>query len=143
MNKNENSVQEILETYKTAVYDKDIESFMSIYDENIEVFDMWGTTWAYRGAHAWREMTKEWFGGLGDERVVVDIEGIQVKQTEAMAFVSAFLKYTALSAEGKSLRSLQSRMTCVLESKNGVWKVIHEHTSAPVDHTTLKVSLKR
>jgi ketosteroid isomerase-like protein len=142
-NENENSVQQVLDAYKAAVYAKNVDAFMAIYDQNIEVFDMWGLPWRYQGAQSWRGMAEGWFHGLGDERVVVDIENMQVKSTTQMAFVSAFVKYTALSSEGKPLRWLQNRMTCVLEPKNGVWKITHEHTSAPVDHSTLKVSLSR
>lgn len=70
------------------------------------------------------------------------MENLQIKQTSQMAFFSAFVKYTATSPDGTPLRSLQNRMTCVLEPKDGRWKITHEHTSAPVDHNTLKVSLK-
>jgi len=138
---NENPVQQLLDAYTAAVYAKDIDAFMAIYDENIGVFDMWGTSWMYQGAQSWRGVAEEWFRGLGDERIVVDIENMQVRPTAQMAFVSAFVKYTALSPEGKPLRWLQNRMTCVLEPKNGVWKITHEHTSTPADHSSLKISL--
>jgi ketosteroid isomerase-like protein len=141
---NQDPVALTLNAYKTAIYAKDVSAFSAIYDENVCVFDMWGTTsWMYQGIKAWRSMAEEWFGSLGDERVVVDIEQVQSKQTPGMAFVSAFVKYTAVSAEGKTLRSLQNRMTCVLEPKDGVWKITHEQTSSPADHSTLKVSLQR
>jgi ketosteroid isomerase-like protein len=142
-NEKENPVQQALDAYKAAVYAKNIDAFMAIYDENIEVFDMWGPPWIYRGIQSWRGMAEEWFRGLKDERVVVDMENVQIKQTAQMALVSVFMKYTAVSPDGTPLRSLQNRMTCVLEPKDGVWKITHEHTSAPVDHNTLKVSLKR
>jgi len=142
-NENENPVQQVLDAYKAAVHAKDIDAFMAIYDEHIEVFDMWGPPWMYRGTQSWRGMAKEWFRGLKDERVVVDIENVQIRRTAQMAFVSAFMKYTAISPDGTPLRWLQNRLTCVLEPKDGKWKITHEHTSAPVDHNTLKVSLKR
>ena len=88
-------------------------------------------------------MAEEWFRSLKDERVVVDMENLQIKQTAHMALVSTFVKYTAISPDGLPLRSLQNRMTCVLEPIEGSWKIMDEHTSAPVDHNTLKVSLKR
>jgi ketosteroid isomerase-like protein len=142
-NENENPVLQVLDAYKAAVLGKDLDAFMAIYDQNIEVFDMWGPPWIYQGTQSWRSMAEEWFRSLNDERVVVDMENVQIELTAQMAFVSAFVKYTAISSDGTPLRWLQNRMTCVLEPKDGRWKITHEHTSAPVDHNTLKVSLKR
>ena len=142
-NENTNPVRQVLDAYRAAVHAKDIEAFMAIYDGNIEVFDMWGLQCKYQGAQSWRGMAEEWFRSLKDERVVVDMENLQIKQTAHMALVSTFVKYTAISPDGTPLRSLQNRMTCVLEPKDGMWKITHEHTSAPVNPDTLKVSLKR
>lgn len=142
-NENENTAQRLLRTYREAVFAKDIEAFVAIYDEEIEVFDLWGATWQYQGIDSWRGMAEGWFRGLGDKRVLVEMEDVRIRQMQEAAFVTTFVRYTALSENGESLRSLLNRMTWVLEPKAGVWKVIHEHTSAPADHATLQVSLKR
>lgn len=138
-----NPILKILDGYKQAVYEKNLSAFEALYDENISVFDMWGANWKYQGIQSWMGMAQEWFSSLKDERVVVDFEEVQMKQSSEMAFVSAYVKYSAVSAEGATLRSLQNRMTCVLELKNGSWLITHEHTSGPIDHSTLKVSLNR
>lgn len=135
-------MEQILKAYSAAVDAKDVDAFAALYDENVCVFDMWGT-WKYQGLKAWRAIAEEWFDSLGTERVVAEFNDVQSKQTPHLAFVSAFTKYTAVTLDGKILRSLQNRLTWVLEPKNGVWKITHEHTSAPADHKTLKVSLKR
>ncbi len=140
--KSDNPVLQILEAYKAAVYAKDVGAFVSLYDENVCVFDMWGA-WSYNGIAAWRKMAEGWFGSLGNERVVIDIDRLQLKQTQNLAFVSAFVKYSAVSPRGAVLRSLENRLTCVLELKGGAWKITHEHTSAPAEHKSLKVSLER
>jgi uncharacterized protein (TIGR02246 family) len=140
---NEHVIETLQETYKSAVFAKDLEAFIAIYDEDIEVFDTWGARWIYQGLDSWRGMAKEWFGALGDERVQVAMDNVHIKQMQTAAFVSAFLTYTALSTEGRPLRSLQNRMTWVVESKQGLWKIIHEHTSVPVDQATLQAILRR
>jgi len=142
-NSKENPAVKILDAYKSAVFVKDIDAFLAIYDDNVMVFDMWGPGWNYIGIDAWRKMAEEWLGSLGSDRVVVETDIQQMRQTANMAFVSAFIKYSAVSPDGTTLRSLQNRMTCVIESKGDVWKITHEHTSAPVDGDSLKVSLKR
>ena len=139
----QNTVQRLLRTYREAAFAKDIEAFIAIYDDDIEAFDMWGPEWLYQGVQSWRGMVERWFGGLGDKRVLVEMEQVRINEMQGAAFVSTFVKYTALSATGERLRSLVNRMTWLLEPKEGNWKVIHEHTSAPADHATLRVSLGR
>jgi len=142
-NKDLNPILKILDGYKQAVYQKDVDSFSALYAENILVFDMWGSNWKYQGLPSWRGMAQEWFSSLNSERVDVSFEHIQLKQTTEMAYVSAFVKYTAVTEDGVVLRSLQNRMTCIIELINGTWKITHEHTSGPADPGTLKVSLSQ
>jgi len=137
-----NELRSLFETYKKTVYEKDIDGFLAIFDEHLQVFDMWGR-WSYQGLQAWREMAKGWFTSLGIERVVVEFDGSEATVMGDMGVATAFVIYTGVSAEGRKLRSLQNRLTWVVLKKNGVWKVIHEHTSAPIDHSTLKAILNR
>ena len=51
--------------------------------------------------------------------------------------------YTAISAEGKELRSLDNRITLALRRVGNEWKIFHEHTSGPIDHKTMKGTIKR
>ncbi len=137
------TVHGLLRAYREAAFAKDIGAFIAIYDKDIEVFDTWGPAWLYQGLESWKGMVELWFGDLGDKRVLVEMEQVQIREMQGAAFVSTFVKYTALSAIGERLHSLDNRMTWLLESKDGVWRVIHEHTSAPADHATLRVSLSR
>jgi ketosteroid isomerase-like protein len=87
-------------------------------------------------------MVADWFGSLGDEGVIVDTDSVQTIMEHDIAVVHAFIIYKGVSAEGKELRSMQNRLTWVLKRKDGAWKVIHEHTSAPVNPETSKVILQ-
>jgi|GEM_PF-5744545 len=78
------TVRDLFEHYQTAVLQKDVDAFLSIFDSNIHVF-----------------------------------------------------------AEGTPLRSRQNRLTWVLQKKAGQWKIVHEHTAAPIDHQSGKAILKR
>jgi uncharacterized protein (TIGR02246 family) len=134
-------IESLFETYKNAVLQKDVEAFVSIFDEGVRVFDMW--EWTYEGLVPWREMAKGWFGSLVNERVVVTFDDVQVQTAGEMAVASAFARFAAISEKGEELRYLQNRLTWVARKKEGVWKIIHEHTSGPVDGETMKVLLKR
>ena len=136
------SVTQVLEAYKAAVYAKDVDAFVALYDKDVWVFDMWGR-WSYGGAEAWREMVTDWFGSLGSERVAVEFADVKTTSAREVVVAHAFVTYKGLSAEGEELRALENRTTVVLEQKDGVWKIVHEHSSAPADFETLKVSLRR
>ncbi|HNA90433.1 MAG TPA: nuclear transport factor 2 family protein [Anaerolineales bacterium] len=138
----EEQIRQIFEGYKTAVFEKNVEAFLALYDENIHLFDMW-EKWSYNGKDAWREMVSNWFGSLGDEKVVVDFDSLTVTATNEIAVVHTFVTYKAVASNGNELRSMNNRLTAALKKSNGTWKIFHEHSSAPLDGNTLKATLQR
>ncbi|HET7128348.1 MAG TPA: nuclear transport factor 2 family protein [Gaiellaceae bacterium] len=136
-------IEAVLEAYRAAVDAKDVEAFVAIFSDRVRVFDMWGR-WSYDGIDEWRAMATDWFGSLGDERVRVDFQDVEIIHGDEIAFLHAFVTFTGLSADGEELRSLDNRLTWGLSRLgDGTWKVLHEHTSAPVDMETGKVTLER
>jgi uncharacterized protein (TIGR02246 family) len=135
-------VESLLDAYRDAVDAKDVDAFVAIFADDVLVFDMWGT-WSHDGIDAWREMAEGWFGSLGDERVRVDFDDVQTTVGEDVAVLSAFVTFAGLSADGEELRSMNNRLTWGLRTVDGTWKVVHEHTSAPVEIATGKVDLRR
>ena len=141
MNKLE-PITRVLDAYKAAVFAKDVDAFVALYDQDVVVFDLWGR-WSYEGVEAWRGNVTDWFSSLGTERVAVDMDEVQTILADDVAVVHAYITYKGVSAEGKELRAMQNRLTWALRQKGGAWKIVHEHTSAPVDFETAKVSLQR
>ena len=134
-------ITSLFETYKTSVLRKDLDAFLSIFDDNVRIFDMW--EWTYDGLAPWRKMAKDWFSSLGAEQVVVTFDDIRIETAGEMAVATAYARFAAVSEKGEELRSLQNRLTWVARKKDGAWKIIHEHTSGPVDGKTMKVQLQR
>ena len=136
-------IEAILDRYRTAVYTKDVDAFIGLYDEDTRVFDLWGR-WLYRGNVEWRKPAEEWFGSLGTDRSSPEFHDVQFEIGDTVASVHAFITYKGLSADGKELRSMDNRITWVLrKNRDSAWKIIHEHTSAPADFETGKVKLRR
>ena len=135
-------VETALARYAQAVRDKDVDAFAALYAEDVQVFDMWGA-WSLHGIEAWRGMADGWFGSLGDEQVLVTWRDLQASVADALAIGHATLTYTAVSAAGQTLRGLDNRITLALRRQAGGWKIFHEHTSAPIEHATLKAILTR
>lgn len=137
MTNEQNRVLQVFETYRDAVHAKDVDAFLAIYDERVHVFDSWAQ-WEHTGAGARREMVSEWFGGLGDERVEVQFNDVHAVVGEDIAFAHAAVTFAGFSAEGERSRAMTNRFTACLERKDGMWKIVHEHTSLPIDLETGK-----
>ena len=131
-----------LDAYAKAVRDKNVDEFTALYDQDIHVFDIWGT-WSLRGLTAWRDMATGWFSSLGDEQVVVTFDSESSTVTEELAIGHAVLTFTAIAPDGSKLRSLSNRATMALCKRRDSWKIIHEHTSAPIDRESLQAILSR
>lgn len=131
----------VLDAYNAAAFAKDVDAFIALYADDVRVFDLWGT-WSIHGADAWRCAVTEWFSSLGDERVIVDATDVQTTQAGDLAVGHAILTYTAFAADGERLRSTSNRMTPALRRIGASWKVFHEHTSAPVDHASMRAMLQ-
>ncbi|HXB91368.1 MAG TPA: nuclear transport factor 2 family protein, partial [Puia sp.] len=76
-------IEALFKAYKDAVFQKDIQTFSSIFDEKVRVFDMW-QQWTYEGLDAWMGMVKGWFSSLGTNRDVITYEDIQIQSTGEM-----------------------------------------------------------
>jgi uncharacterized protein (TIGR02246 family) len=136
------AIGELLENYKAAVYAKDVEAFVALFDQDARIFDLWAE-WSYDGIAPWRGMVEQWFGSLNAERDLVEFDDVRATVSGELAVVHAFVRFTAMSAEGKALRTMQERLTWTLVMKERGWKISHQHTSAPIDFNTLKVILQR
>jgi len=136
------SITRTVEAYKTAVYARDAEAFIRLYDPKVRVFDTWGI-WEYENATKWMISVENWLNSLGSEKVQVAFNEIQVAGSTDFAFLSAIVTYTALSAEGKELRSMENRLSWVLKQSGHILRIVHEHTSAPIGFEDMKAILHR
>jgi ketosteroid isomerase-like protein len=135
MSEPDSQILQVLETYKASVFAKDVDAFLALYDEKARIFDMW-EKWSYDTRADWRGMVVGWFGSLGTDRDVVDFSEVQTLVAGDVAFAHAFVGFKAVSADGKVLRGMVNRISLVLARKGAAWKIVHQHTSAPLDGTT-------
>lgn len=132
----------VLDRYRTAVFDKDVEGMLDLYADDVRVFDTWNV-WEYDGAPAWRPAIEQWFGSLQEETVEVDVADVRTDERSDLAFISAVVTYTAVSGKGVALRSMQNRLTWALMRREGTWRIVHEHTSVPIGFEDLKAITRR
>jgi uncharacterized protein (TIGR02246 family) len=132
----------VLELYRSGVKAKDVDAFIGLYADDVRVFDAWGT-WFYSGVAAWRAVVAEWFGSLGTDTVEVLFSEIRIEAGMELAALNSIVSYTNHSAAGAKLRSMENRITWVLVRRAGAWRIVHEHSSAPIDFADLKAMLHR
>lgn len=127
------TVQDVLTNYRKAVHEKDVDKFLLGYAEDVHIFDCWGK-WEYTGTAAWKQVVAEWFSGLEEELLLrVEFHDDIVKESGDLTYVHCAVSYTAVDLSGKELRSMKNRFTFVLEKIQGSWKIIHEHSSLPIN----------
>lgn len=133
-------IQDVLENYKSAVYEKDVERFLSTYDLEVHIYDCWGN-WECKGISTWRENVTAWFNSLRDDGVSlkVDFNDLVVEENINLAFVHCAVTFSAHKDEsGEKLRQITNRFTFGLRKVNGSWDITHEHSSLPIDIETGK-----
>ena len=138
----EESVERVIGSYKAAVLAKNVDTFMHLYDPKVRVFDTWGT-WSYEGADAWRIAVEGWLSSLGTEKVQVAFDEVHIAGNLDFALVTALVSFTAVSAQGETLRSMENRLTWALRTTGHVLRIVHEHSSAPIGFEDMKAILQR
>jgi len=132
------SIKDVVDGYAAALRAKDVDAFVGPYDSDVQVFDMVGE-WVYDGTGPWRAMATEWFGSLGTDQVAVEVDDLQAVASDDVAVVHAIVTYRGLSAAGDELRATTNRFTWGLRREpSDQWKIVHEHSSAPIDPETSK-----
>jgi ketosteroid isomerase-like protein len=142
MVRKDDEILEYLERYRKSVWEKNLDAFLEIYDKEVCVYDLWNV-WSYDGIDAWKEMANGWFSWLKEDRDDVSFHDTVVNTSGELASLHTMVTYKGMSAEGLELRQIQNRMTWILQKKNGLWKIIHEHTSGPVSMDDMKLILKK
>jgi ketosteroid isomerase-like protein len=130
------------EAYKSAVFAKNVDALNALYAKDVIAFDMWGD-WSVVGEGPWRDMNRAWLTSLGEETVVVDFDDISTFPGADVAAATATISFKAVSPKGETLRSMQNRLTWVAKPIDGVWKIVHQHTSIPIDPATTKPKFHR
>jgi len=139
-NPNTSESASMLREYASAVAAKDANRLMHLYSDDVRVFDLWDS-WVYEGKDAWRQAVLCWFASLSNEVLCVTFDQVNLIEFPGYASISAFVTYSAVSESGEALRSMRNRLTWIIETRSAGWIVIHEHTSAPIDHATLRAAL--
>lgn len=125
-------IQDYFTIYKQSAWEKNTESMIGLYDDNVVIFDMWEKG-HQTGLTEWSLAIKDWLGSLGEEKVNVIFEMIEIHEGDTVGFGSAIITFQAISISNIIIRSMKNRITLGFIKNNDTWKVVHQHTSAPIN----------
>ncbi|AYC30567.1 YybH family protein [Paenisporosarcina cavernae] len=141
---NFSTVQEVLENYKAAAEAQDVEQFLTNYNEDIHLFDCWGS-WECKGKENWRSSVTAWFSDLENEGVDLRVSFTDSKIDEGtdVAFARCNVTFAGHKRlDGSKLREMTNRFTFGFRKIENEWKIVHEHSSLPIDLETFKGMMK-
>ena len=133
-------IEDFFRIYQRSAWDKDASAMISLYDEHALIFDMWDQGYI-SDSSKWSKIIIDWLGSLGEEKVKVEFEMVKIHQSGDVGFASALIQFQAISSEGAVLRSMKNRISLGFSKEEDGWKVIHQHTSAPVSSDGLTAIL--
>jgi ketosteroid isomerase-like protein len=126
--------------FAAAVTAKDIDAIMKVYapGQDLLVFDVVPPR-QYAGFDAYK---KDWMDFLGQVNgpIKFTISDLAIDTDGTMGYSHSVQHMTGVDTKGKAM-DLTVRLTDVYKKMGGVWKIVHEHVSVPVDLTTGKPDL--
>lgn len=134
-------IEEFFQIYQTSAWRKDTRAMIDLYDEQAVIFDMWDQGYQLNSVE-WAKSIEDWLGSLGDEKVNVEFEMVRIHQSGNTGFASALIQFQAISREGFILRRMKNRITLGFSKVEAGWKVVHQHTSAPIRSDELTAILE-
>ena len=129
-------IDDFFKSYESAAWHKDAGAMLDLYAEDALIFDMWNKG-SYQNHSQWADLISNWLNSLGQEKVKVNFEMVNIRQSGDVGFATAFIQFQAISTEGVVLRSMKNRITLGFIKTDNAWKVIHQHTSAPISSKDL------
>lgn len=133
----------IMNNYCESAQTKDLALHLSLYSDDVYLYDCWDT-WEIKGKEALSESVEDWFDGLVEEEVNLKVQFIDpiFESTDSLAFIHSEVLFTAYDKDNYELRHISNRFTFNLKKMNNEWKIIHQHSSLPINPSTAKMMIK-
>ncbi|HUQ09089.1 MAG TPA: nuclear transport factor 2 family protein [Steroidobacteraceae bacterium] len=119
-----NRIAEIAQAIRT----KDLETLMTFYDLDVEVFDVRASL-NLLGAGAYRNNLEHWFESF-EGPIFYEIHSLRVVPGDRAAFCHYLGLVTGARPAGRSSGYWVRGTTC-FERRDGQWLITHEHISLP------------
>lgn len=129
------AVMQVLQAYSDAVAARDVEAFLALYDDDVHLFDMWDH-YEVVGKDAWRELVVDWFGAHPGEALEARFDDVSAVTGQDVAFARMAMTFAIVAPGGELSYEQAHRLTLGLQRRDGVWRIVHEHSSMPISNET-------
>lgn len=125
----ETEVREAMRKWTEALHNKDLEAMHENYAEHYRLYDVMST------ANSAAESKQLWTQCLPYfDQPQIERKNLVIEATEDMAFVHFRTRIKgAVTPPPDDMANAWLRGTCCFRKIDGIWKVVHEHISFPVD----------
>ena len=135
MTEEEAEIRAIVADWLKAVHARDVDAVMAHYADDFTGYDLF-IPLKVVGKDAYRRNYEGWFSGCPSSQQY-EIHEISATAGKEVAFCRTINRMTT-PLEGGGVEESWLRVTVGYRKIDGVWKVIHEHVSVPIDMKTLK-----
>lgn len=126
------NVQALIEKYAKAVSEQNVDQFLSLYHPDIVAYDAWDR-WAYQGSHQWSQVPTDWFNEPGEEVFQSKFREVFVEGSGDVVLVRGLIDF---SSNASDRDVLTNRFSWIVNKVNGEYRIVHEHTSMPIERET-------
>jgi uncharacterized protein (TIGR02246 family) len=126
----EADIRQRIEDYAKAISAKDIDAVMSFFAPDVVSFDIAIKTLRYAGAD---NKDREWQKAFAAySSIAYDVRDLNVAMDGELALVHAVNHVKGTLASGE-VTDLWVRWTACFRRIDGIWLIVHDHVSVPVD----------
>jgi uncharacterized protein (TIGR02246 family) len=138
--KDEQEIRALIQQLIAAAKAKNVNEIMSAYvaDEHLMVFDVTPPL-RFAGAKAYQKDWEDFLAAFPGP-LEVELGEPSITADGTLGFSHEIDTWRATDPEGKKV-SFTVRQTYVYRKVDGQWRIIHDHTSVPVDVTTGRAEL--
>lgn len=132
------SIRALEARFAAAVEARDIDAIMKVYSSDVFVFDVVPPR-QYVGAAAYRGDWKNFLSGYSGP-IRFEITDLAVSSAGPVGYGHSIQHVSGTDPQGKP-SELTVRVTDVYRKQGGVWKIVQEHVSVPVNISTGEADL--
>lgn len=128
------AIQHIIDTWKAALASKKIDEIMASYEKDVIAFDAHPDL-RIKGADAYKAHWQKCVTECPATSLEQEIHEVKITTSDELAF-SHFLMWAGATMPDGSKASCWMRITSCYQKIEGTWRIMHEHSSVPVNFET-------
>ena len=129
------TIRAMMESLRAAVSARDIEKVLVHYAPDVTTFDLVEPL-MNRGRDAVKKRLQQWFSSFR-ENIGYEQRGEELSIAGDVAFGHHFTHVHGTNVSGVAI-DMWFRETLGYRKTGGTWQIVHQHSSVPLDMTTMK-----